>query len=140
MKRNIKIIAIIVLSALLLNACSALGLQSTPTSAPIPTVQGSGKVISEGNLVPKDFMYLSFPTAGHVTEILVQQGDHVTAGQVTAEDVVKLSSAKTLEGGSRAIHAGDGGVMVNNAHVTRADIAASNGVIHAIDTVLLPPE
>jgi uncharacterized surface protein with fasciclin (FAS1) repeats len=63
---------------------------------------------------------------------------HVVAGQVTAEDVVKLDSAKTVEGGSLAIHAGNGGVMVNNAHVTKTDIAASNGVIHVIDTVLLP--
>ena len=63
---------------------------------------------------------------------------HVVPGRVTAKDVVKLDSAKTLEGGSLTIHAGDGGVMVNNAHVTKTDIAASNGVIHVIDTVLLP--
>ena len=63
---------------------------------------------------------------------------HVVAGRVTAEEVVKLDSATTLEGGSISIHAENGGVMVNNAHVTRADIAASNGVIHVIDTVLLP--
>ena len=63
---------------------------------------------------------------------------HVFAGQVTAKDVVKLDSARTVEGGSLAIHAGNGGVMVNNARVTKADIAASNGVIHVIDTVLLP--
>lgn len=63
---------------------------------------------------------------------------HVVAGRVTAKDVVKLDSAKTMEGGSVSIHAGNSGVMVNNAHVTRTDIAASNGVIHVIDTVLLP--
>ncbi len=63
---------------------------------------------------------------------------HVVAGQVTAKDVAKLHSAKTLEGGSLTIHAEDGGVTVNNAHVTKTDIAASNGVIHVIDTVLLP--
>jgi uncharacterized surface protein with fasciclin (FAS1) repeats len=63
---------------------------------------------------------------------------HVVAGRVTAKDVVNLDSAKTLEGGSLSIHAGDSGVVVNNAHVTRTDIAASNGVIHVIDTVLLP--
>src|SRR3954449_9025549 len=43
---------------------------------------------------------------------------HVVAGRVTAKDVVKLDSAKTIEGESLAIHAGDSGVMVNNAHVT----------------------
>ena len=63
---------------------------------------------------------------------------HVVAGRVTAKDVVKLDSAKTLEGGSVVIHALDTGVMVNNAHVTNTDIAASNGVIHVIDTVLIP--
>jgi len=63
---------------------------------------------------------------------------HVVTGRVTAKDVVKLDSAKTLEGGSVTIHAGDSGVMVNNAHVTKTDIPASNGVIHVIDTVLLP--
>jgi len=55
-----------------------------------------------------------------------------------AKDVVKLDSAKTVEGGSLTIDATNGGVMVNNARVTKTDIAASNGVIHVIDTVLLP--
>ena len=63
---------------------------------------------------------------------------HVVAGQVVAKDVVKLHSVKTVEGASLAIQAGDGGVMVSNAHVTKTDIAASNGVIHVIDKVLLP--
>jgi len=63
---------------------------------------------------------------------------HVVAGEVMAKDVVTLDSAKTLEGSNLTIHAGNGGVMVNNAHVTKTDIAASNGVIHVIDTVLLP--
>jgi uncharacterized surface protein with fasciclin (FAS1) repeats len=63
---------------------------------------------------------------------------HVVAGQVTAEDVVKLDSAKTVEGRSLKIHVEDGGVRVNDAHVTKTDIAASNGVIHVIDRVLLP--
>jgi uncharacterized surface protein with fasciclin (FAS1) repeats len=63
---------------------------------------------------------------------------HVVAGQVMAKDVVKLDSARTVEGGRLTIHATNGGVMVNNAHVTKTDIAASNGVIHVIDTVLLP--
>ena len=63
---------------------------------------------------------------------------HVVSGRVTAQDVVKLKTAKTLEGGSVAVHTDDRGVMVNNAHVLKTDIAASNGVIHVIDTVLLP--
>jgi uncharacterized surface protein with fasciclin (FAS1) repeats len=63
---------------------------------------------------------------------------HVVPGKVMAKDVVKLNSAKTAEGRSIAIKTMNGGVMVNNAHVTKTDIAASNGVIHVIDTVILP--
>jgi len=63
---------------------------------------------------------------------------HVVAGKVMSQDVVKLDSAKTVEGGSIAIKTVDGVVMVNNARVIKADIAASNGVIHVIDTVMLP--
>src|SRR5580704_16064788 len=63
---------------------------------------------------------------------------HVVPGRVTAEEVVKLDSAKTAEGQSLAIKVVNGDVMVNNAHVTKTDIATSNGVIHVIDTVLLP--
>ena len=63
---------------------------------------------------------------------------HVVAGKVTSQDVVKLNSARTLEGRSIVIKTMDGGVMVNSARVTQTDIAASNGVIHVIDTVLLP--
>jgi uncharacterized surface protein with fasciclin (FAS1) repeats len=63
---------------------------------------------------------------------------HVVAGSVMAADVVKLHSAKTVQGESLTIKVKDGAVMVNNAHVTKTDIAASNGVIHVIDTVLMP--
>jgi len=63
---------------------------------------------------------------------------HVVAGKVMAKDVIHLRSAKSVEGESVKITAGASGVMVNNAHVIKTDIAASNGVIHVIDTVLLP--
>jgi uncharacterized surface protein with fasciclin (FAS1) repeats len=63
---------------------------------------------------------------------------HVVAGKVMAADVVKLKSAKTVEGESIAIKTADGGVMVDKAHVTKTDIETSNGVIHVIDTVLMP--
>jgi uncharacterized surface protein with fasciclin (FAS1) repeats len=62
---------------------------------------------------------------------------HVVAGKVTAADVVKLTSAKTVEGQSVAIDARNG-VKVGNAKVVKADVMASNGVIHVIDTVLIP--
>ena len=63
---------------------------------------------------------------------------HAVSGKVMSDAVVKLSSAKTVEGHSIAIKTVNGEVMVNNSHVTKADIVASNGVIHVIDTVLLP--
>ncbi len=63
---------------------------------------------------------------------------HVVPGKVLAKDVATLDAAKTLEGRSVKITAADRGVMINNAHVTGTDIAASNGVIHVIDTVLVP--
>jgi len=63
---------------------------------------------------------------------------HVVAGKVLASDVMKLSSAKMVEGENVVISVKNGGVMVDNAHVTKADIMVSNGVIHVIDAVLLP--
>ena len=64
---------------------------------------------------------------------------HVVAGKVMAADVVKLKEAKTVNGAMVAVKVDGGTVMINNAKVTTADIAASNGVIHVIDAVLLPP-
>ncbi|HUO72400.1 MAG TPA: fasciclin domain-containing protein, partial [Solirubrobacteraceae bacterium] len=65
---------------------------------------------------------------------------HVVSGSVTAGDVVKLSSAKTLEGSSVLIKVNKGGVFVNQAKVTTPDVMASNGVIHVINKVLIPPK
>ena len=64
---------------------------------------------------------------------------HVVAGKVMAADVVKLNEAKTVNGAIVGVKVDGGNVMINNAQVTTADIEASNGVIHVIDTVLLPP-
>ena len=63
---------------------------------------------------------------------------HVVSGQVLAKDVVGLKSATTVQGGTVKINASKG-VMINNATVTATDIKGSNGVIHVIDTVLMPP-
>jgi transforming growth factor-beta-induced protein len=63
---------------------------------------------------------------------------HVVPGAVTAADVVKLSSAKTLEGRSVSIKVAGGSVYVDSAKVTTPDVMASNGVIHVIDSVLIP--
>ena len=55
-------------------------------------------------------------------------------------DVVQLSQATTVEGASVSIRVENGRVFINDAEVIKADILASNGVIHVIDTVLLPPQ
>ncbi len=64
---------------------------------------------------------------------------HVVSGKVTSGDVVKLKSATTLAKSDVKIKVEDGKVFINNAQVTTADVMASNGVIHIIDTVLIPP-
>jgi uncharacterized surface protein with fasciclin (FAS1) repeats len=63
---------------------------------------------------------------------------HVVKGDVTAAKVVKLRSAKTLEGKAVAIRVSGGKVHVGGATVTKADVMASNGVIHVINKVLIP--
>ena len=65
---------------------------------------------------------------------------HVVPGKVMAKDVVKLDGkrAKTVQGGSVGVKVKDGTVSINKAKVVKADIACKNGVIHVIDTVLLP--
>ncbi|KUM54905.1 fasciclin domain-containing protein [Rheinheimera sp. EpRS3] len=63
---------------------------------------------------------------------------HVVAGKVMAADVVKLTSAKTVQGQDLAIEVKDGKVYVNGAQVIATDIETSNGVIHVLDTVVMP--
>jgi uncharacterized surface protein with fasciclin (FAS1) repeats len=65
---------------------------------------------------------------------------HVVPGGFTAADVVKLSSAKTAEGRSVAIKVTNGSVFIDGAQVTTPDVEASNGVIHVIDSVLIPKQ
>jgi len=72
---------------------------------------------------------------GQLTSILTY---HVVAGKVLAADVVKLSSAKTVQGGEVAIKVDGGAVTVDGANVTATDIAGSNGLIHVIENGILP--
>lgn len=66
---------------------------------------------------------------------------HVVAGKVMAADVVKLSSAKTVQGSDIKIEIKDGSVILNgNSKVITTDVETSNGVCHIIDTVILPPQ
>lgn len=86
--------------------------------------------------IPSDQLDAILADKDLLTKILTY---HVVAGKVMAADVVGLRSATTVEGEPVTITVKDGGVMVNDANVTATDIEASNGVIHVIDTVILPP-
>ena len=109
----------------------------------VDTLKGAGPFTV---FAPTDAAFAKLP-AGTVESLMKPENKaklqailtyHVVAGKVMAQDVIKLDSAKTIEGENLSIKTADGGVMVNNAHVTKTDIATSNGVIHVIDTVLLP--
>jgi uncharacterized surface protein with fasciclin (FAS1) repeats len=108
-----------------------------------------GALEGEGPLTvfaPTDEAFAKLP-AGTVETLLKPENKeqlksillyHVVEGKVTAEEVVKLTSAKTLEGQSAKIAVKDGKVYVDGAQVIKADVPASNGVIHVIDSVILP--
>ena len=96
---------------------------------------------------PTDAAFAKLP-AGTVDELLKPENKtmlqavlkyHVLAGEVRSAQVVTLTSATTVQGGTVAITVSGSTVKVNDATVTAVDIDASNGVIHVIDTVLLPP-
>ena len=86
--------------------------------------------------LPEGTLEMLLADTALLTEVLTY---HVVAGQVMAADVVGLDSAKTVEGGTLNINVDGNTVMVNEATVTATDIEASNGVIHVIDTVIVPP-
>ena len=74
---------------------------------------------------------------GELTDILLY---HVVSGRLMASDVAAAGSLETLEGSMLTVTATDDGVEVDGASVVIADIECSNGVIHVIDAVMLPPE
>ena len=109
----------------------------------IDTLKGAGPFTV---FAPTDEAFAKLPT-GTVEELLKPENKakltailtyHVVGGKVMAADVVKVKDAKTVQGGSVKVNAMSGKVMIDNATVVKADIAASNGVIHVIDTVLMP--
>jgi uncharacterized surface protein with fasciclin (FAS1) repeats len=108
----------------------------------VETLQGPGPFTV---FAPTDEAFAKIPKAdldallkdkAKLTAVLTY---HVVAGKVMAADVVKLQSAKTVQGASVKVQVMNGKVMINNANVVKTDVAASNGVIHVIDTVILPP-
>ena len=107
----------------------------------VETLSGEGPFTV---FAPTNAAFAKIPEAT-LNEILADQEQltailtyHVVSGKVMAEDVVNLSSATTLQGGELDIEVMGGSVMINNAEVIQTDIEAENGVIHVIDTVLIP--
>jgi uncharacterized surface protein with fasciclin (FAS1) repeats len=84
--------------------------------------------------IPKETLDAVLADKEKLTSILTY---HVVAGKVMSGDVVKMTEATTLQGGTIAVDATDG-VKFNDANLVTADVEASNGVIHVIDTVLMP--
>jgi uncharacterized surface protein with fasciclin (FAS1) repeats len=109
----------------------------------VETLQGEGPFTV---FAPTDEAFAKLPE-GTVEELLKPENRdqltailtyHVVAGKVYAADVVKLSAATTVNGSDVTIAATDAGVTIDAANVIATDIAASNGVIHVIDSVILP--
>ena len=85
--------------------------------------------------VPTDTLNALLADSAALANVLTY---HVVAGNVMAADVVKLTSAVTVQGQAVSIEVKDGKVYVDGAQVVATDIKASNGVIHVIDAVILP--
>ncbi len=109
----------------------------------VDTLKGPGPFTV---FAPTDEAFAKLP-AGTVEELLKPENKeklvailtyHVVPGRVMAKDVMNLTTAKTVNGKSVTITQQNGALMVDNAKVIQTDIAASNGVIHVIDTVILP--
>lgn len=111
----------------------------------VDTLKGDGPFTV---FAPTDEAFAKLP-AGTIENLLKPENKdqlaailtyHVVSGKVKAKDVVGLSSASTVQGSDVNIMVKDGGVVLNgNSNVVKTDIATSNGVIHVIDTVIMPP-
>jgi len=110
----------------------------------VDTLKGPGPFTV---FAPTDDAFAKLP-AGTVENLLKPENKdeltailtyHVVPGRVMAAEVVKLNEAKTLNGKMLKVTVKGSAVMINDAKVTTTDIVASNGVIHVIDTVVLPP-
>jgi len=108
----------------------------------VETLKGDGPFTV---FAPTDAAFEKLP-AGTVESLLANPEQlaailtyHVVPGKVMASQVVNISEATTVNGAKINVRVVDGKVMINDATVTTADVGASNGVIHVIDTVILPP-
>jgi uncharacterized surface protein with fasciclin (FAS1) repeats len=111
----------------------------------VGTLKGDGPFTV---FAPTDAAFSKLP-AGTVESLLKPENKakltailtyHVVPGAVKAKQVTKLDEAKTVNGAMVKVSTKGGKVMINDANVVKADIPASNGVIHVIDKVILPPQ
>lgn len=109
----------------------------------VDTLKGKGPFTV---FAPTDAAFAKLP-AGTLEDLLKPENKsklvailtyHVVPGELKAKDLEKRTSVKTVNGEPLKITTRDGKVMINDANVVKANILCSNGVIHAIDTVLLP--
>jgi uncharacterized surface protein with fasciclin (FAS1) repeats len=118
-------------------------LQAATAADLVDTLKGTGPFTV---FAPTDDAFAALP-AGTLDKLLADKEAlkkvllyHVVSGEVTADKVVDLTSADSVEGAPIAISVKDGKVYLNgNAQVVTTDVMASNGVIHVIDKVILPP-
>lgn len=161
MRRTVTIMAVIALGTTLLFAGSKAAQKSDivdtavaagqfntlakalQTAGLVDTLKGSGPFTV---FAPTDEAFAKLP-AGAVEDLLKPENKeklvkiltyHVVPGEVKAAQVVKLNQAKTVEGQDVKIKVVGGSVMVDNANVVKTDIVCSNGVIHVIDSVIMP--
>lgn len=126
------------------NAGSFKTLAAALTAADlVDTLKGDGPFTV---FAPTDEAFAKLPAGTVETLLMPENRDklvsiltyHVVAGKVAAADVIKLSSATTVNGQDVSIKVVNGNVMIDNATVSAADVMASNGIIHIIDQVILP--
>ncbi|MGQ9917588.1 MAG: fasciclin domain-containing protein [Bryobacteraceae bacterium] len=150
-----KVLSVIALALLTITAAPAADIVDTAVSAGnfntlVKAVQAAGLVNTLKGpgpftvFAPTDEAFAKLP-AGTLESLLANPEQlkqvltyHVVAGKVMAADVVKLKEAKTVQGSAAKIKVSGGNVMIDNAKVIKTDIACDNGVIHVIDTVILP--
>ncbi len=87
--------------------------------------------------IPKETLSALLEDKEALTAVLTY---HVVPGKVLAKDVIELNAAKTVNGQEAAITVNDGKVRIDDANVVKTDINCSNGVIHVIDTVIMPKD
>ena len=164
MNRIPRLVALLALGAITVTALASTGSATTQQRTIAQTAAASGQfstlttLLKKAGLVstlgrPGPYTVLA-PTNAAFAKVPKQTVDalladkaklravllyHVVPGKVTAAKVVKLSSAKTANGERVRIRVKGSTVYVNGARVTKADVMATNGVIHVVDRVLIPP-